>query len=307
MPGTPWPILVTGTIARDDVTTPAGRHQDGLGGSATFFTLAARLFSTVRVIATVGADFDAAFRHAVTSSSVDLRGVMRSELPTYSWTATHDYVSGTTSSEVSEQGAYAEFEPTLLPDQMDTPIVFLGSMQPRYQLRVLDQLKGPKLVAGDTMRLYIREQRQDLEPVLERLDYLILNGAEAMALAKMTTVEAAAAELRRRYRLRGLIIKQGPLGATLYRDSGQIHVPAVPIDPPTDPTGAGDAVAGGFLGFLSERQLEDDATLRQAMAYAMVMASYAIGSFSVDGLLKVTRPEVDARLKMLDGTLRSIR
>jgi sugar/nucleoside kinase (ribokinase family) len=292
----PWPILVAGTITRDDVRTPMGFNASGLGGSATYFTLAARLFAPVRVVATVGPDFRQVFTDAVTDGNVDLRSVVSSDAPTYRWIAEHDYVTGTTSSERSDQGAYERFEPVLQPDQRKSPLVFLGSMDPRHQRRVLDQLDGPRLVAGDTMRLYIRERRAELEPVLERLDYLILNGVEAMALAEVASVEEAVGVLRQRYRLRGLIIKQGPAGATLYRDPDPMHVPALPVDPPTDPTGAGDAVAGGFLGCLAEAQQEDAPTLWRALTYAMVLASFAIQRFSVAGLQHLTRAEVEARM-----------
>jgi sugar/nucleoside kinase (ribokinase family) len=300
-PPGPWPLLVAGTITRDDVRTPMGSNRDGLGGSATYFTLAGHLFAPVRVIGTVGPDFAGTFRDAMPQTGVDLRGVMDSSDPTYRWNAVHDYATGTTSFETSDQGAYRHFDPVVLPDQRSTPIIFLGSMQPRYQLQVLEQLDHPWLVAGDTMRLYIREQRQALEPVLERLDYLFLNGAEAMALAETTTVEAAAESLRHRYRLRGLVIKEGPRGATLYRASEAIHLPALPVDPPIDPTGAGDAVAGGFLGHLAQVQREDSESVRQALAYAMVMASFTIQHFSVAGLQGLTRPAVEARMAVLDA------
>lgn len=298
----PWPVLVAGTITRDDVQTPMGSNHDGLGGSATYFALTAHLFAPVRVIATVGSDFAATFRAAIPGDGVDLRGVVESDQPTYHWTAVHDYTTRTTSFETSDQGAYRQFDPVLPADQRSTPIVFLGSMQPRYQLRVLDQLAKPWLVAGDTMRLYIREQRQALEPVLERLDYLFLNGAEAMALAQTASVEAAADWVRHRYQLRGLVIKQGPLGATLYRADETVRLPALPVDPPIDPTGAGDAVAAGFLGHLAQVQREDSATLRQALAYAMVTASFTIQHFSVAGLRHLTRAAVEARM----ATLRAI-
>jgi sugar/nucleoside kinase (ribokinase family) len=170
-------------------------------------------------------------------------------------------------------------------------------MQPRYQSRVLDQLENAGIVAGDTMRLYIRERREELEPVLERLDYLILNGAEAMALAQTANLDDATAALRRRFNLRGLIIKEGPKGATLYNHQGADHVPALPVDPPQDPTGAGDAVAGGFLGHLAEARREDQETLHRALRYGMVMASFAIQRFGVAGLLGLTRTEVEARME----------
>lgn len=298
-PVAPWPILVAGTITRDDVRTPAGFNADGLGGSATYCALAARLFAPVRIVATAGPDFMPAFLDAMSGAGADLRSVALADAATYRWRAEHDYATGTTRAETSEQGAYVAFDPTLTPDQRATPIVFLGSMEPRHQLRVLNQLEGPRLVAGDTMTLYIRHQRDALEAVLGRLDYLFLNAAEAMALAQVRTIELAAGELRRRFCLRGLVLKEGRKGATLYRNGEDIHLPAFPVDPPVDPTGAGDAVAGGFLGCLAERQDEDAGTLRLALAYAMVMASFAIQRFSVAGLRDVTRADVEARMQSM--------
>jgi cytidine kinase len=295
-PQQPWRLLVAGTITRDDVRTPMGVNTDGLGGSATYFSLAARLFAPVSVVATAGPDFMAAFQTAMDGTGVDLRSVVASELPTYRWFAEHDYETGTTRNERSDQGAYRGFSPVLTPDQRRIPIVFLGSMEPRHQLRVLEQLEHPWLVAGDTMKLYIREQPDALEPVLQRLDYLFLNASEAMALAKVDSIEAASAQLRERFRLRGLVIKEGPKGATLYRHGEDIHLPALPVDPPTDPTGAGDAVAAGFLGCLAEQQVENDATVRLALAYAMVMASFTIQHFSVHGLHPIRRADVEARM-----------
>ena len=292
----PWPLLVAGTITRDDVRTPMGFNANGLGGSATYFVLSADLFAPVHVIATAGPDFMPAFLAAMKGRDADLRGVVLAQEPTYRWKAEHDYTTGTTKNETSDQGAYVSFSPVLAPDQRATPIVFIGSMEPRHQLRVLEQLDHPWLVAGDTMKLYIREQPAALEPVLHRLDYLFLNASEAMALARVATIEEASVELRRRYRLRGLVIKEGPKGATLYRDGGDIHLPALPVDPPIDPTGAGDAVAGGFLGCLAEQQREDASTLRLALAYAMVTASFTIQHVTIDGLKNLTRSDVEARM-----------
>jgi sugar/nucleoside kinase (ribokinase family) len=289
-------VLVAGTITRDDVRTPMGSNTDGLGGSATYFTLAARLFAPVSIVATAGPDFMAAFQTAMNGTGADLRSVAQSNLPTYRWFAEHDYQTGTTRNERSDQGAYRSFTPVLTADQRRIPIVFLGSMEPRHQLRVLEQLEQPWLVAGDTMKLYIWNEPEALEPVLQRLDYLFLNASEAMALAKVDAIEAASTLLRHRYRLRGLVIKEGPNGATLYRHGKEIHLPALPVDPPIDPTGAGDAVAAGFLGCLAEQQVENDDTVRLALAYAMVMASFTIQHFSVHGLQPITRTDVEERM-----------
>ncbi|TMD40254.1 MAG: hypothetical protein E6I88_10100 [Chloroflexi bacterium] len=292
----PWPMLVAGSIARDDVRTPMGSNTNALGGSATYFTLAARLFAPVAVVATVGADFMPVFQHAMQGSRADLRSVTTSDLPTYHWQAEHDYDTGTTKNERSDQGAYRTFAPVLAPDQRRIPVVFLGSMEPRHQLRVLEQLEGPRIVGGDTMKEYIWNAPEALEPVLQRLDYLFLNASEAMALAGAATIQEATELLRHRFSLRGLLIKEGPRGATLYRRDSEIHLPALPVDPPIDPTGAGDAVAAGFLGSLAEQQTETDASVRLALAYGMVMASFAIQHFGVQGLQQLTREQVDERM-----------
>lgn len=298
-------MLVAGTITRDDVRTPMGSNTDGLGGSATYFTLAGRPFAPVSVVATAGADFMHAFQAVMEASRADLRSVVRSDLPTYRWRAEHDYETGTTNNETSDQGAYRGFTPVLTDDQRRIPIVFLGSMEPRHQMRVLEQLEKPWIVAGDTMKLYIWNDAEALEPVLQRLDYLFLNASEATELAKIhrkgranqpATIEEISAVLRQRYTLRGLIIKEGPRGATLYWRGEAIHLPALPVDPPIDPTGAGDAVAAGFLGCLAEQQVETAHTVRLALAYAMVMASFAIQQFSVGGLQSITRDDVEQRL-----------
>ncbi|TMD45792.1 MAG: sugar kinase, partial [Chloroflexi bacterium] len=165
-PCQPWPLLVAGTITRDDVRTPMGVNTDGLGGSATYFTLAARLFAPVSVVGTAGPDFMPAFQDVMRGTGADLRSVAPSALPTYRWRAEHDYATGTTRNETSDQGAYRGFTPVLTPDQRQAKIVFLGSMEPRHQMRVLEQLEAPWLVAGDTMKLYIREEPDALEPVL---------------------------------------------------------------------------------------------------------------------------------------------
>src|SRR6266513_6502852 len=273
-----------------------GANADGLGGSATYFTLAARLFAPVSVVGTAGPDFMPAFQTAMRGTGADLRSVTLSELTTYRWFAEHDYETGTTRNERSDQGAYGGFTPELTPDQRKAKIVFLGSMEPRHQLRVIEQLEDPWLVAGDTMKLYIREQPEALEPVLKRLDYLFLNASEAMALARVDTIEDASEQLRHRFTLRGLVIKEGPKGATLYRHGHDIHLPALPVDPPIDPTGAGDAVAAGFLGCLAEQQVENEETVRLALGYAMVLASFTIQHFSVHGLQPITRADVEARM-----------
>jgi len=196
----PWPILVAGTITRDDVRTPAGFNRDGLGGSATYCTLAGRLFAPIRVVATAGADFMPVFQAAMAGVGADLQSVGLADEPTYRWRAEHDYETGTTRAETSDQGAYLAFNPTLTPEQRQTPIAFVGSMEPRHQLRVLEQLDHPRLVAGDTMTLYIREQPDLIDRVLRRLDYLFLNAAEALALTQANTIDQASIEIRRRFR-----------------------------------------------------------------------------------------------------------
>jgi sugar/nucleoside kinase (ribokinase family) len=303
-------ILVAGTLTIDDIRTPLGENKGGLGGSATYFTLVARLFASVQVVGAVG-EADAERFHEVLADGhpVDLSGLAVSKRPTFRWVAQHDFKLGRTAHETAYPGAYEEFQPVVPTTADGAAIAFIGSMLPPLQLAVVDQLRGrSRLVVGDTMRVYAQSQRELVTRFVSELDLLIVNESEAMALTDEANAEDATKRLLREHvRLAWIVIKEGAAGATLYGRTEKVHLPAfLPSDQVVDPTGAGDAVAGALLGYLSEQGAEtaDLRTMRQALGYGMVAASFAIESFSIDRLKSLTRSAIEERMELYRERIR---
>ncbi len=290
----PWEILAAGTISADDITTPAGRARESLGGSATYFAMAAHWFAPVRVASAVGQDFADQVIAVLGGPSINLEGLEIYPEPTYRWTATHALDGGETVTQRSDLGAMRAFTARLSRPARRAPITFLGSMDPRHQLAVRDQLQAPHVVAADTMNTYIAEQRDAVLSMLARADIIFVNESEASHLAKNGDPEAAAARLYRRLVPRALVLKRGPRGAVLFHGDVRLARPAVAVSRVVDPTGAGDAFAGGFLGELARRRAQDHASLEAAFLSALVMASFAIEAFGVEGL-RAADPERIAR------------
>ncbi len=286
----PWEIAVAGSISADDITTPAGRAREVLGGSVTYFALAAHWFAPVRLASVVGTDLQERVMGLFDGLRVNLDGVEASAQPTYRWTAVHDPAQGRTLSEHSELGAMTEFSGRLPPPARRAPVLFLGSMEPRLQLAVREQMEAPLLIAADTMNKYIAEQRAGVLAVFARADVIFVNESEASHLARVEDPDLAARRLVTRLAPRALVLKRGARGAVLFQADARLARPAVEVDRVVDPTGAGDAFAGGFLGELARRRAQDPGSLEAALTTALVTASFAIEAFGVDAL-RAANPE----------------
>jgi sugar/nucleoside kinase (ribokinase family) len=292
---TPWEIVAAGTISLDDVTTPAGRERESLGGSALYFAAAAHLLAPVHVTSVVGEDCQALVAAALKHPGIDLEGLEVVDRPTYRWTAVHDLASGTTTSEHSELGAMEAYSGRLTLPARRAPAAFLGSMDPRHQRTVLDQLEAVRVVGADTMNKYVSEQREAVTAVLQRADLVFLNEAEACHLAKIDDPEVAAARLFTRLTPRALILKRGARGAILFHGDRRLARPAVEVTRVVDPTGCGDAFAAGFLGELARRRTLDQRSLEAALGMALVMASFALEAFGIEGLGAATPERIRSR------------
>jgi len=293
-----WEILVAGSTSWDDVTTPAGRARGVLGGSAVYFALAAHWFAPVRLTSAVGRDHAADLHAALVGRDIEASAVEISRHPTYRWTAVHDIVLGTTLTERSDLGAMKAYSGRLSPAGQQAPVAFLGSMDPRLQLEIREQLARPRLLAVDTMNKYIREDRQGVWSAFQGADVVFMNESEASHLAGIADPEEAARRIFTRLRPRAFVLKLGAAGAAVLCDGAHLAQPAVAIPAVVDPTGAGDAFAGGFLGELAGRQSADadPDLLAGALRSAVVMASFAVEAFGVEGLRTATRERVAVRM-----------
>lgn len=287
----------------DTVKAPGGSVDEGLGGSATYFSLAASLFAPVAVVAVVGDDFPEEAFQIFVERGVDCAGLERRAGRTFRWCGRYEDDVNVAITEKTELGVFDEFRPVVPESCRDHPYVALGNIDPLLQLAVLEQLNGPRFVAVDTMNYWIDRQRDDLAEVIARADVLVVNDAEAKMLGDEANLLAAMTrllELGPRY----VLAKKGEHGAVLMARDFEFVLPAFPLREVADPTGAGDSFAGGFLGYLAASDDTSPANLCRAVAYGATVASFAVEGLGISRLAKLTRDEVEERLERLGDMTR---
>jgi sugar/nucleoside kinase (ribokinase family) len=314
-------LLVTGSIGIDTVKTPFGVSKDCLGGSAVYFSMAASFFSPVRFLGAIGADCPFDLKKIFKGRPVDLNGLeLRHTSKTFRWAGSYVDAMNEAVTDFVELNVLAE-EPPKMPDEYkDSKFVFLANTAPILQIQLLDQLNRPKFVAADTMNLWINNNLADLKQLLKKIDCLILNETEARMLSGDHNLITAAAKIEK-LGPSVVVIKKGESGSIIRQAGGNVArasspckhgqdgratnieqlfiLPAYPATIVKDPTGAGDSFAGGFMGYLAGQNKTDFATLKKAVAYGTVVASFTISDFSLKGLTKTTRRNIDSRLNTL--------
>ncbi len=298
-------ITVVGSVAYDNIESPAGRRERCLGGAATYFSLAASFFTDVRVIAVVGEDFGPEQEAVFAARKIDTRGIEHAPGKCFLWEGSYLDDINQAKTHLTELNVFACFEPKIPDAYADSEFLFLANIDPVLQRRVRDAMPQVKLVAGDTMNYWIKDHRPALLDVLKNLDVLLINDTEARMLSEeKNLVKAARAvmALGPRY----LVIKHGEYGATLFYESTPkgksaeraFRAPALPLEQVVDPTGAGDSFAGGFFGYLAAQSELTLQAFRHAMFYGSVMGSFACERFGTERLQQLTRAEIDERFNV---------
>ncbi len=288
-------MLVVGSVAQDTIHNHLGSHPYVLGGSAVFASLAASLFTKVQLVGVVGSDFPKDAVALLQKKGIDTSGLEVVEGgKTFHWEGR--YSTDLTSRETlkTELNCFADFHPKIPASQRTTPYVMLGNIHPSLQVEVLDQIEKPKLVIADTMNFWISGTPKELARMLARIDLLVINEEEARQLANVHNISKAASVLRA-MGPRLVVIKRGEYGALLFDGESVFSAPAFPIEEVSDPTGAGDTFAGGLLGYLARQDRIDSQSLRRAVIYGSVVASFSVEGVSVDRLVQVTSAEVASR------------
>jgi sugar/nucleoside kinase (ribokinase family) len=297
-PAPPAEIVVVGSVALDSVRTPFSESAEALGGSASYFSLSACHFAPVRMVAVVGDDFPAEHRETFRSRGVDLSGLETAPGRTFRWRGEYEVELGHAHTLETQLNVFSNFHPRLDERHRACPYVFLANIDPELQLEVLGQMRHPRLTVSDTMNYWIARKPDRVLEVLRRVDVALLNEEEAKSLAGETQLVRAADRLLDQGAA-AVIVKQGEHGA-LYRSREERFVtPGYPVQSLTDPTGAGDSFAGGFLGWLARSGKGDGDALRQALACGTAMASLAIEDFSPRRLLETNREEISRRVELL--------
>ena len=293
-------LLVTGSIGIDTVTTPYGKRENCLGGSAVYFSMAASFFCPVRLIGVVGSDCPFNLNEVFAGRDIDLRGLeVRALGRTFRWKGSYHDTAADAITDNIELNVLAERPPIVPAEFKDSGFVFLANTAPALQMQLLEKIERPAFVAADTMTCWIDGRVDDLKQLLRRIDCLIINAEEAKALAReRNLIKAADCILKMGPRI--VIIKKGESGSVMCTQQGERFIlPAFPAADVKDPTGAGDSFAGGLMGHLASVGKSDIASLKQAIAYGTVLASFAISDFSLDGLFAIARSEIDGRFEQM--------
>jgi sugar/nucleoside kinase (ribokinase family) len=291
-------VLVVGSVALDSVRTPNGSVEEALGGSASYFSLAARHFTSVQMVAVVGEDFPSQSRELLAASGVDVGGLSTKPGRTFRWAGEYGADLAYPKTLATELNVFAAFHPELTARQRKAETVFLANIDPELQLEVLDQVESPRFVACDTMNYWITSKRRALMEVMRRADVCLLNDEEARLLSGDPQVPRAARRLLDEG-VKRLLVKKGEHGALLFGQNDRFFCPAYPHENLVDPTGAGDAFAGGFVGYLDHAGKSSDSEIRQAMICGTALASLCVEAFSPRRLAEITRDEIAERVRVI--------
>jgi len=289
-------LLVVGSIALDSIFTPFGETADALGGSAVYFSVAGALLHQVRVVGVIGDDYPVHELEQLASLGIDWSGVERAPGESFRWKGKYSYDLQSRETLETRLGVFAEFKPRLPAGWAESQFVFLGNIDPELQLDVLDQIRNPRLVTCDTMNYWIQRKREDLLKLLARVDVLMVNDTEARELSGDWNIHRAGRWILEHGPAR-VVIKQGEYGALLLEPGRAFYVPAFPLEEVFDPTGAGDAFAGGFMAYLARAGDVSSAAMRRAMVYGAAMGSYAVAGFGVRGFTGISHADILARVR----------
>jgi cytidine kinase len=291
-------IVVVGSIALDSIATPAESRTDVLGGSVSFACAAASFFAKAGMVGVVGSDFPEGNVKLLERFGIDLRGLERAEGSTFRWSGVYEKDMNNRRTISTDLNVFASFSPDLPQEYRTSPFLFLANIAPSLQLNVLKQIRSPRFVAADTMDLWIKIAKPELMKVLKKVDLLLINDSEVRELTGEGHL-VKAARLLLDQGPRHVLIKKGEHGGMLVSRDRLFLIPAYPVENVVDPTGAGDAFAGGMMGFLSKLGKITSNAMRMAMIAGTVTASFAVESFGLEKLASVERSDVDKRMRDL--------
>jgi len=293
-------ILVVGSVALDSVATPFGQVEDALGGSGTYFSVSSSYYTNVDLVAVVGEDFPQKHIDLLKSKEINLSGLQTLKGDTFRWKGRYEYDLNEAHTLDTRLNVFQQFAPQLSPQHMDADYLFLANIDPELQLQVLQQVRRPKLVACDTMNFWIEGKLEALKKTISCIDILMINEGEARQLAQEVNLVKAARKILQMGPKR-LVVKRGEYGVLMFSEHATFAAPAYPLEDVYDPTGAGDTFAGGFMGYLASVDNLTEETLRKAIVYGTVMASFTVEKFSLERLQELTWKEIEQRYQHIQA------
>ncbi len=285
-------ITVVGTVAFDAIETPFGKVDRCIGGSATYFSVAASFFSSVNLVSVIGDDFTEADAAVFKGRNINLDGLQRIKgEKSFFWSGEYGFDLNIAKTRDTQLNVLAQFQPKLSETQRTADVLFLANAQPELQMDVLAQCKRPRVVALDTMNYWIKTAKASLADAFSKVDLIVINEAEVRQFTQEPNLVKGARQILA-LGASTLVIKRGEYGVLMITRDAAFAAPAYPLENVFDPTGAGDTFAGGFLGYLASRRETHDRELRRAIIFGSVLASFTVEKFSLDRLREITLGDV---------------
>jgi sugar/nucleoside kinase (ribokinase family) len=285
-------ITVVGTVAFDAIQTPFGRVDRCIGGSATYFSVAASFFASVNLVSVIGDDFSDDDASVFKGRKINLDGLQRIKgAKSFFWSGEYGFDLNVAKTRDTQLNVLAEFQPKLNEAQRTADVLFLANAQPDLQMDVLKQCKRPRVVALDTMNYWINTAKESLTRIFREVDLILINEAEVRQYTQEPNLVKGARQILS-LGADTLVIKRGEYGVLMITKDAIFAAPAYPLENVFDPTGAGDTFAGGFLGYLASRSEIHDRELRRAIVFGSVLASFTVEKFSLDRLREITLADV---------------
>lgn len=297
-------ILVVGSVALDTIETPFAKVEGVLGGAASNFLAAASLYDTVNLVAVVGSDFPHEHLDFWHGRSINLAGLQIADGKTFRWSGRYHMDMNARDTLDTQLGVFADFHPVIPTEYRQSPLLFLANIQPTLQLEVLEQVPHTHLTVLDSMELWIMTARPALTEVIKRVDMLLMSEEEVRQYTEQASIVGGARQLLN-LGLKFVVVKLGSYGALLFgADGSYFSAPTYPLEEVVDPTGAGDAFAGGLLGYLSTVEPELDGNyalehIKRGIVHGNILGSFACEAFSIDRLRTVTMDDVATRYQAL--------
>ena len=288
-------IIVLGTVALDSVKTPFGKREALLGGSAAHFSMAARLFTKVNLVAIVGSDFPSKHIGFLRRKGLNLSSLIVDKGKTFRWEGEYKGDLNSALTLNTELGVLSAFRPRVCDEQLRIENIFLANVDPDIQKHLLSKMRSPKLVGLDSMNYWIHHRKNSLVKLLKKVDIYVANDQEARTLSGQDNIIKAAKTLAS-YGAKMVLIKKGENGVLFYSDKFIFSLPAYPVEKVVDPTGAGDTFAGGFMGYLAQAGRINSLTLKKALAYGTVAASFNVEDFGLYRTSKLKFGDLERRL-----------
>jgi len=291
-------ILVLGTAALDTVKTPSGKRREMLGGSAVHFSMGARHFTRVNLVAIVGSDFPKKHTDFLKRKGIVLTSLIIEDGRTFRWEGEYRGDLNTALTLSTELGVLSVFKPQVAEHQKSIENIFLANVDPDIQKHLLTHMRSPKLIGLDSMNYWIDHKKNSLVGLLKKVNIFVANDAEARSLSGESNLIKAARALRR-MGASIVVVKKGEHGVIVFCKDFLFCLPAYPVEKVVDPTGAGDTFAGGFMGYLAKAGKLDAVSVKKAITYGTIMASFNVQGFGLERSCRVTNKEIGKRYKEL--------